>query len=204
MGVHTTSAPPESEVTGQPRPRVEAQPPRSTRCFKTQVSERNYKKIQKECPKAALLSGEGMSAACKGAVKQMQDNLGGMFGYSLCALPHCWARVDAPTCHMSRSAPTCHMSHRYSHRPRGRYDDCIYDEAIRRRLREPEEQKAAPWRGGLNDYACPSMAMTHWLNRSDVRAALHIQPVQAPAARTLLAHAPPSACNHRRLALLAG
>ena len=96
------------------------------------------------------------------------------------------------------------MSHPHSHRPRGRYDDCIYDEAIRRRLREPEEQKAAPWRGGLNDYACPSMAMTHWLNRSDVRAALHIQPVQAPAARTPLAHAPPSACNPRRLALLAG
>ena len=30
--------------------------------------------------------------------------------------------------------------------------------------------------GGLNDYACPGTAMTTWLNRSDVRAALNIQP----------------------------
>mgnify|MGYP002639680021 CR=1 FL=1 len=35
---------------------------------------------------------------------------------------------------------------------------------------------AVPWRGGLNDYACPSTAMTTWLNRKDVRAALNIQP----------------------------
>lgn len=35
---------------------------------------------------------------------------------------------------------------------------------------------AAPWRGGLNDYACPGDAMTVWLNRSDVRKALNIQP----------------------------
>lgn len=44
------------------------------------------------------------------------------------------------------------------------YDDCIYDESFGRR------------RGGLNDYACPSNAMSEWLNRKDVRAALNIQP----------------------------
>ena len=47
------------------------------------VSERNYRTILKECPEAALRSGTGMSAACTAAVKQMDDNLGGMFDYSL-------------------------------------------------------------------------------------------------------------------------
>ena len=54
------------------------------------------------------------------------------------------------------------------------YDDCIYDESFRRRRLEQDEN--APWRGGLNDYACPGDAMTVWLNRSDVRKALNIQP----------------------------
>jgi len=40
------------------------------------VSEQNYDEIVAQCPKEALLSGEGMSAACKAAVNQMQDNLG--------------------------------------------------------------------------------------------------------------------------------
>jgi hypothetical protein len=64
------------------------------------------------------------------------------------------------------------------------YDDCIYDESFRRRRRLESAAAAvsdgngqvAPWRGGLNDYACPGDAMTVWLNRSDVREALHIQP----------------------------
>ena len=62
------------------------------------------------------------------------------------------------------------------------YDDCIYDESFRRRrrleaaLHGDASAATAPWRGGLNDYACPGDAMTVWLNRSDVRAALHIQP----------------------------
>ena len=71
----------------------------------------------------------------------MDDNVGGMFGYSY-------------------------------------YDDCIYDESFRRRRLEQDEAPgvdAAPWRGGLNDYACPGDAMTVWLNRSDVRKALNIQ-----------------------------
>ena len=55
------------------------------------------------------------------------------------------------------------------------YDDCIYDEGFRRRL---EDDDTAPRRGlgGLNDYACPGIAMDIWLNRTDVREALHIQP----------------------------
>lgn len=111
-----------------------------------QVSERNYRAIMAECTEVQLRSGAGMSGPCTAAVKQMSDNLGGMFGYSL-------------------------------------YDDCVYDEAFRRRRRREalgdnygDGEDAAPWRGGLNDYACPSDAMTVWLNRSDVRAALHIQP----------------------------
>eukprot|EP01050_Picozoa_sp_SAG11_P017338 SAG11_NODE_2489_length_3295_cov_2.382666_2_plen_253_part_00 len=59
------------------------------------------------------------------------------------------------------------------------YDDCIYDESFRRRRRMQVETalyEQAPWRGGLNDYACPGDAMTVWLNRSDVRKALNIQP----------------------------
>ena len=58
------------------------------------------------------------------------------------------------------------------------YDDCIYDESFRRRLAGVDvdaNQDAVPWRGGLNDYACPGDAMTVWLNRSDVRRALNIQ-----------------------------
>lgn len=54
------------------------------------------------------------------------------------------------------------------------YDDCIYDESFRRRLDSSEGLKS--YRGGLNDYACPSSAMSLWLNREDVRAALNIQP----------------------------
>eukprot|EP01043_Picozoa_sp_COSAG02_P052024 COSAG02_NODE_5551_length_4236_cov_2.772057_3_plen_78_part_00 len=58
------------------------------------------------------------------------------------------------------------------------YDDCIYDESFRRRLGDIDaeaNQDVVPWRGGLNDYACPGDAMTVWLNRSDVRKALNIQ-----------------------------
>eukprot|EP00966_Prymnesium_polylepis_P134019 3097814-Prymnesium_polylepis.1 len=54
------------------------------------------------------------------------------------------------------------------------YDDCIYDESFRRRRQL--EDAPFPYRGGLNDYACPSNAMTEWLNRADVRTALNIQP----------------------------
>jgi len=81
-----------------------------------------------------------MSAVCEAAVQQMDESLGGMFGYSL-------------------------------------YDDCIYDESFRRR-RQLLGQPSAPYpfRGGLNDYACPSNAMTTWLNLPAVRDALHIQP----------------------------
>jgi hypothetical protein len=106
-----------------------------------QVSERNYNTIMKECPEKALKSGNGMSAACTAAVKQMDDSLGGMFDYSL-------------------------------------YDDCIYEEGFRRRLITGDEDEATLRRrlGGLNDYACPGIAMNIWLNRSDVRAALNIQP----------------------------
>jgi hypothetical protein len=52
------------------------------------------------------------------------------------------------------------------------YDDCIYDESFRRRRRLEAASNGdaaaqnAPWRGGLNDYACPGDAMTVWLNRS--------------------------------------
>jgi len=60
------------------------------------------------------------------------------------------------------------------------YDDCIYDESFRRRRLltsgGAKQGGAHPFRGGLNDYACPSNAMTEWLNRADVRAALNIQP----------------------------
>ena len=102
------------------------------------VSERNYAEIMRECPDEVQRTGKGESAACAKALKQMDDNLGGMFDYSY-------------------------------------YDDCIYDESFRRR-RRLEQGEAAPWRGGLNDYACPGDAMTVWLNRSDVRKALNIQP----------------------------
>ena len=56
------------------------------------------------------------------------------------------------------------------------YDDCIYDEGFRRRRLDDDGASTTPWRGGLNDYACPGMAMGIWLNRSDVRAALNVQP----------------------------
>jgi len=62
------------------------------------------------------------------------------------------------------------------------YDDCIYDESFRRRRLLTAGADGAAHsglsasRGGLNDYACPSNAMTEWLNRADVRAALNIQP----------------------------
>ena len=62
------------------------------------------------------------------------------------------------------------------------YDDCIYDESFRRRRLLTGGADGAAHsgqtssRGGLNDYACPSNAMTEWLNRADVRAALNIQP----------------------------
>ena len=101
------------------------------------VSERNYAQIMAECPDDVQRTGKGASVACTAALKQMNDNLGGMFDYSY-------------------------------------YDDCIYDESFRRRRLEQDD--AAPWRGGLNDYACPGDAMTVWLNRSDVRKALNIQP----------------------------
>ena len=115
-----------------------------------QVSERNYNTIMAECTEAQLRSGEGMSKSCTAAVDQMNANLGGEFDYSL-------------------------------------YDDCIYDEGFRRRLGEgepPHDERAsalgdlmsARRLGGLNDYACPGIAMTEWLNRSDVRKALNIQP----------------------------
>jgi len=108
-----------------------------------QVSEKNYRTIMRECPEKVLKSGSGMSAACRAAVQQMDDSLGGMFGYSL-------------------------------------YDDCIYDESFRRRrgllAAEPGSPHAYPFRGGLNDYACPSNAMTTWLNLAAVRTALNIQP----------------------------
>ena len=39
------------------------------------------------------------------------------------------------------------------------YDDCIYDEAFRRRRRTEANNDVTPWRGGLNDYACPGAAM---------------------------------------------
>ena len=48
-----------------------------------QVSERNYRAIKKLCPDAALMTGTGMTAACTAAIAQMNQNLGGMFGYSL-------------------------------------------------------------------------------------------------------------------------
>jgi len=48
-----------------------------------QVSEKNYKTIIMECPEAVLRSGSGESAACAAALKQMNANLGGFFGYSL-------------------------------------------------------------------------------------------------------------------------
>lgn len=110
-----------------------------------QVSNRNYNTIRAECPEKVLRTGEGMSPACTAALKQMDDNIGGFFDYSL-------------------------------------YDDCIYDEGVGRKAQSLEagpvtDERAAVVepRGALNDYACPSSAMTQWLNRKDVREALHIQ-----------------------------
>jgi hypothetical protein len=144
------------------------------------VSERNYRTILKECPEAALRSGTGMSPACTAAVKQMDDNLGGMFDYSLYVHgsvttkpvrlrllcvdafqfedPHARTRVFQRVLKLKRTARG------------GRYDDCIYDEGFRRRLEEGTGAAAAgkderagavagafrSERGGLNDYACPS------------------------------------------------
>jgi hypothetical protein len=56
------------------------------------------------------------------------------------------------------------------------YDDCIYEEGFRRQLvEEISDEFDRRMLGGLNDYACPGIAMNIWLNRSDVREALHIQ-----------------------------
>lgn len=111
-----------------------------------QVSEGNYREIMAECPVSVLKSGTGMSAKCSAALQQMDDNLGGMFDYSL--------------------YDDCIYDEGFRRRRLGAADD---------QRAGALASANYPSRGGLNDYACPGNAMREWLDRDDVRKALNIQ-----------------------------
>merc|ERR1719329_896913 len=52
------------------------------------------------------------------------------------------------------------------------YDDCIYSEPVlSARLAGDDDG-----RGAMNGYPCPGMAMRNWVNRSEVKSALGVDP----------------------------
>eukprot|EP00947_MAST-08B_sp_MAST-8B-sp1_P004438 g4438.t1 len=124
-----------------------------------QVSERNYRAIRKACPEAALRSGgPSLSAACNATLKQMQDNLGGFFGYSL--YDDCIYQEAFGTAMREAAA--------------GGSGSASNSASSSSSSSSSSSAAARGVGGALNDYPCPGQAMSQWLKRDDVKKALNI------------------------------